>query len=750
MTARLGLTPAHWLIAALGVVAGSSLASTLAGPGLWLSAGLGAAVALASSAVATRLRLVVTEALALSIALMVAAGAVAVAGVPTPSAYPTFFDGLIGGWADLLSSIPPVAAEGHYLALPYALAWLAATIGFVLLRYSGVPVLPSAGPIGAFGVGLLFSATLRTASLVQGAVLMVLTLALGWYQQGRAHNVVDAQLGNTTVARRRTRVLYGGLVLAATSVVAPVLAPHTPGLAQRARFDLRDRLEPPWDPLDEPSPLARLKSNYVDAIRSDTVFIARGEGIPSRWALATLAAYDGTVWTVGDVALGGSAPFVPIDGVVPPDAQPLATVAAPVPFEVEIVALDGPWLPVPGRPDQLTVASGDPPVAGGTRVNLRTGTVAVPSGAQGLTYSGTASPWPAVADDEMAALDLAAAPVLGLDQQAGAVRDWAADQIEGVAAGWPQVMAVRDGLRAGRYLADDQALPGHSWARLSSFFQGKEFVGNEEQYAAAAAIAVRNAGIDARVVVGYLVDPDRLSGGEVAVTRGDASAWIEVRTAERGWVPVDVTPDRNNVPSEQNDGIRKESVAAPNPPPPPPPPASVETALDQDQEDQPEDEQEADDAGDGPGRLQLAAVVASVPLVPALVAGSWLGAMAALKARRRHRRRHRGDPNQRVFGAWVEANDRLREVGARPAPNLSPQERASALEAELCPSGGLRALAELVDQAAYSPHGIGADDAEVAWQRYEVLAGSVDRSAGRIDRLRRIADPQPFLTRERV
>lgn len=748
MTARFGLTPAHWLIAALGLVAASSLAATLEGPALWMSAALGAATALLASAVATWLRLVATEALALSIALMVAAGSVAVAGVPTPTAYSTFFHGLIGGWADLLSSIPPVTAQGHYLALPYALAWLAATLGFVLLRYGGAPVLPSAGPIGAFGVGLLFSATLSTGSLVQGAVLMALALALGWYQQGRAHDAIDAQLGNTTVARRRSRVLYGGVVLAATSVVAPVLAPHTPGLADRPRFDLRDRLEPPWDPLDEPSPLARLKSNYVDAVRNDTVFIARGDGIPSRWALATLAAYDGTVWTVGDVALGGAAPFVPIDGVVPPEAGPAAAPpASPVPFTVEIVALDGPWLPVPGRPDQLTI-DGPSPTGDGPRVNLRTGTVAVPSGAQGLTYSGTADPWPAVPDDEMATLELASAPVLGLDQQASAVRDWAADQIEGVSAGWPQVMAVRDELRAGRYLADDSALPGHSWARLSSFFNGKEFVGNEEQYAAAAAIAVRNAGIDARVVVGYEVDPSRLSGGEVAVTRGDASAWIEVRTTERGWVPVDVTPDRDNIPSEQNDGIRKESVAAPNPPPPPPPPASVETALDQEQDDPPDDEQ--DEETDTDGRLAVAAVAVSVPLLPALSLGGWLGAMAVLKARRRRRRRHRGDPNQRVFGAWAEANDRLREVGARPAPNLSPQERVWVFETDLGPSSGLRSLAELVDRAAFSQDGIGVEEAEVAWQRYEVLADAVGRSGGRVDRLRRIADPQPFFIRERV
>jgi len=62
-----------------------------------------------------------------------------------------------------------------------------------------------------------------------------------------------------------------------------------------------------------------------------------------------------------------------------------------------------------------------------------------------------------------------------------------------------------------------------------------------QQYAAAAAVLMRSAGLPARVVLGYTHRaPDE--SGSFTVTTSDAHAWVEVYFAGVGWEPFDPTP----------------------------------------------------------------------------------------------------------------------------------------------------------------------------------------------------------------
>ena len=62
-----------------------------------------------------------------------------------------------------------------------------------------------------------------------------------------------------------------------------------------------------------------------------------------------------------------------------------------------------------------------------------------------------------------------------------------------------------------------------------------------QQYAAAAAVLMREAGLPTRVVLGYTHQaPD--SNGVFTVTTSDAHAWVEVYFDSIGWVPFDPTP----------------------------------------------------------------------------------------------------------------------------------------------------------------------------------------------------------------
>lgn len=741
---RRDLPPSMMLLAVMSVLAGSSLVSVVRGPSLFLAAVLGSLAALGAMVIGKRFSLLTLEWVAVSILLAMFLGGVACGPVPSPASYQNFFSGLISGWADLLSSVPPVDASGEVLALPFTLSWLSGTVGAVLIRHVRVAIIGALGPAVAFGVGLLFSVELRSLALIQGSIMVALSLALGWYQQRQLGFEVDEEIGNTTVARRRARLMYAGVVLVAIAVSAPLLAPLVPGLDGRERFDLREWLEPPWDPLDEPSPLAQIKSNYAEDVRNDVVFVVRGEGLPQRWALATLASFDGTTWSVGDAEVNGRAEFVPIDGSTPEERNAPLEARSFVEAEVEIRNLDGPWLPLPGWADQIELSA---ETEGSLRFNARSGTAAIPAGSNLASYKVVARPWPVLDGDTLASLTYVSPSELGIEGQVGAVRSWSADIVEGADFGWPQIERITDELSVGGYSVEERVRPGHSWSRLEGFFQTESLVGNEEQYAAVAGIAARNAGLNARVVVGYMIPAEEVGKNEIAVARTHASAWIEVLTVERGWIPVDVTPDRDNEPSFEESGTRTESVAAPNPPPSIPPPPEQEVAPEEEleEEDTKAKEDEVEEGRGIPAYIIGGAVAVGVP---ALLVGGWLFLLASLKAVRRRRRRTAATADRRVAGAWFEAADRLNEFGVKPPNNASIHEFAGHAEYSVSSAVGLRELADLADQSAFAPPQVNEERAVAAWERSDAIVARVRRSRTRRERLRVLANPSSLRRRD--
>lgn len=83
------------------------------------------------------------------------------------------------------------------------------------------------------------------------------------------------------------------------------------------------------------------------------------------------------------------------------------------------------------------------------------------------------------------------------------------------------------------------APPNDGRNALVTFLDKK--VGYCQQYAAAAGVLMREAGLPARVVIGYTHHtPD--ANGVFTVTTSDAHAWVEVFFDGIGWVPFDPTP----------------------------------------------------------------------------------------------------------------------------------------------------------------------------------------------------------------
>ena len=84
-----------------------------------------------------------------------------------------------------------------------------------------------------------------------------------------------------------------------------------------------------------------------------------------------------------------------------------------------------------------------------------------------------------------------------------------------------------------------QTKGGESSSDLVDFLNAK--VGYCQQYAAAAAVMMRIAGVPARVVLGYTHTAPNASG-QFTVTTDDAHAWVEADFEGLGWIPFDPTP----------------------------------------------------------------------------------------------------------------------------------------------------------------------------------------------------------------
>jgi len=80
---------------------------------------------------------------------------------------------------------------------------------------------------------------------------------------------------------------------------------------------------------------------------------------------------------------------------------------------------------------------------------------------------------------------------------------------------------------------------GDSQNQLVNFLEQKR--GFCQQYAAAAAVLMRVAGLPSRVVIGYTHHAPG-AGGVFVVSTADAHAWVEVFFPGLGWVPFDPTP----------------------------------------------------------------------------------------------------------------------------------------------------------------------------------------------------------------
>lgn len=691
---------------------------------------------------------------------------VAVPGAAAGGVLPTV-DGLIElvtavglGWKQLLTITLPVADYEALLVPALVLVQVLASVSLAFALRTRAGEVAVLGPVILAIAGIaLGSDTTPLATAVPIALTAAVLLWLVWFRWHRRQESIRMLLvagtgdgGSRSGAEGTARegIAAGGrtvvgavLILAVSLVAATGAAVALP--PSEDRTVARSAIVQPFDPRDYVSPLSAFRSYWQDDTVDSTLFTVEGVPEGGLIRLATLDTYDGVVFSVGsDRVSSASGTFVRVPSAI--DRSGLD--GPPVRATITVDGYSGVWLPTVGLIESATFSG---PNAAARRdalfVNTLTGSAAVIGGiARPDSYDVAAIDPTQPPRSEWARLDPGSAVV----PAASAVPDEVGTTLErwtaGVEGPGARLVAMLDGMAAEGYIShgvgqdEPASRSGHSADRIAELLSAPRMIGDAEQYAVTAALMAREIGFPSRVVLGFTVEDGVVRGGDVV-------AWIEVDTAQYGWVTIDPTPPVREIPEE----LPEDNAQVARPPTIVPPPA-VETET-IDRQNTPDSERDLPPDLDPVIQAVLAVlrVVGWVLLIGAIAVSPFLVIIAA-KMRRRQLRRRAETPAARITGGWQEFADAVVDHGLAPAPTSTRTEVASV-------AGGVQALvlAAVADRAVFAPEEPAPSEADSVWRAVDDLRASLDEGRTRWQRLRaRISlrslggySVSKFLSRER-
>ncbi|MFT4158082.1 MAG: transglutaminase domain-containing protein [Microbacterium sp.] len=671
--------------------------------------------------------------------------------------------GVVVGWKQILTLNPPL---GEYQAVLIPLLLVALFGAFVATmlvlggrRRATIAVIV-ASAMSVFGIA--FGATSTSAPLrLPGLTLTsprewaigvaVFVAALG-YLIGRARLVRARALravAARTVTRRqapvwlsiRRHLLSGALVIVAL-IAGVAIVPAAASWTDRSV--LRDEVEPVIVAQQQASPLAGYRSWFTEQRVGETVIAIDGDpGELERIRIATLDAYDGQ-----EFHIAADERFTRLPRAASPGGGRIqlgVTVGD---------AYSGIWVPAPAGLAQAPAFSGSraEALADGFHIDASgdTAITIAPAGgsARGL-LPGDRYSLLVDAPANAASLTNAQGGDSLLDADAHpALVEWAdMQELPRTGAGYLELI---ERLRARGYLShallDDEAAAdwiaalktsegyafapsyaGHSTARIEELFTSLvdqqrragadaapemlvAAVGDDEQFAAAAALLARLWGFDSRVVLGARLpaaeDVPGIPACETVCTGANMTAWVEVRASGGDWVAVDVTPQFSNLPSFITEGEQ-----LPEHPTIPERPRSEALNPPQAQSDSHD--------GEVPPEAAASNILAVVLMVARIVGISLLAlvllvlpliVVLLVKGLRGKARRTAADAEVRLVGAWEELTDLYVDHDIRMPTDGTRVQAAQAADREAAVG-----LAAAVDSAVFAPHPPSVADAEAAW-----------------------------------
>lgn len=657
--------------------------------------------------------------------------------LPTGRGLLDLFAGVALGWKQLVTISLPV---GSYEALlvPYFVMLLVATVTAVsVATRASRQELASIPALVLFAVGVVVGPSRLDTSVLTAVVLV--GIALVWaltVRHVRRAVAVAATIGSRVpVVRSIVRpALVGTGTIVAAAVVATGLGLVAPPSVERtvARTDVVK----PFDPRDHVSPLSGFRA-YEESTAADSPQL-RVTGLPEDGfvRIATLDTYDGVVYRVGGAdGSSGSGTFER----VPTSVDVRGVEGTTVEVRVAVDGYRGVWLPTVGDLERVEFTGpGADEERGAFFYNGSTRTGAVVGGVE----DGTSYDLTAVIPDQPSERELAAArPGDATVPTARDVPDAVRETVEATTAnesspGAKLLAALRSLTRTGYVshgVGDDRvSRSGHGADRIQELLTAPLMIGDQEQYAAAAALMADELGFPARVVMGFTAGGDSgttgtAQRGDLTTFRGsDVTARIEVDTAQWGWVMLNPNPTVREIPNEQQQTpqpvTRPETVV-------PPPPADQQ---DQDQQAPPESDRNTPPVQ--PLWLQILLAVLpwafgtlgflALVLLPFAV-------VVLLKRLRRRRRRNATSPRGRIVGAWDEYRDALLDRGHDVARSATRREAVVG-----APGDGGTGLAALADRAVFGPSDSDRATADRMWSATDDAIGSLRTGRTRRERFR--------------
>lgn len=673
------------------------------------------------------------------------------------------------GWKDIVTLPLPLGAYRGTLVPVYAMF----LVGTLLATWAAVRA-RRWWPLGAVVVGIMvmLAITLGPATRAPSPPwaplgqfvtrefaigLAAFLLVLGWfawraaYQRRRAiahaHGADRARL--TRAPHLRNLVGAGAVTVmvllgTATAVlIAGPIAADTPREVARTVVDPRLTVD------SAVTPLATYRTWFTDDAYEAVLFnVTVTEGSPDRVRVAALPTFDGETFSASAAEGGAPVRFQRVPSTIP-SAEGTVSVGA----DITIGAGGGIWVPIVGELGSISFQ-------GARRAQLVDGFYYLPDEATGINaieggvVSGDAyrvvgnvpSQTPALADLG----PTPGAPTIDQSLIPPALSDWVA--MQEVPRDGEGLAELITRLRERGYLshaleestgdlprwqedlgayAFASSAAGHSYDRIERLFAqllereasvgpGADAslvaaVGDDEQFAAAAALMAAELGFPSRVVLGArLADTDPAGYATAPCEAGECrgsnmTAWVEVQGADGTWVAADVTPQHENPLAPDTTALQDPKYASALDPERAeaivPPSTQRGTATDD----------EAADEEEPGGLLWLgpALRIGGVSLLALLVLVGPFIAIVAWKAARRRRRR-RGAPAEAIHGGWDEYLDTAVEAGLEPLPRATRTETAAAYA-----TANGSTIATLSDRATFSGAAIADAQAQEFWELVE-------------------------------
>jgi hypothetical protein len=644
------------------------------------------------------------------------------------------------GWKQLLTISLPV---GQYQALLVPFYALVLVVSVVSLT---IALRARRGDAAVVGPGILFltatafgAETPELPYLSSLCILVVLLLWIVWRRWYRRRTAIallasanrdssDAPIEVRSDNRYvGLRTLFAALVILA--VAAGTATAATAGLPPAGtRNVLRTTTTQPFEPRNYASPLSGFRT-YWEAPKTDDVLLTvRGLPADSRIRIATMDSYDGVVYTVGSAA-------------VDPESGSFSR----VPFELEQTGVSGTeatltitdedysgvWLPTVGKFKKISFSGPNATTLRDDFFYNDTSGTAVDVGklvaGDSYTLDAVVPPQPSLEALKKATAGSATLPALGAPpaELSTALNGYVAS----ASSPGAKLVAMIDALKANGYVShgigsEPASRSGHALDRINELLTGTRMIGDAEQYSVTAALMARELGFPARVVMGFV--PETTGPGVSEIRGKDVSAWIEVDTAQYGWVTVDPNPPLRPIPTvppkDPNQVDQPQTVV--------PPPA---TLLNPSQPQPAPDSQQHTTPPPNAFLIGFVAVLVTVgwSLLALFVLLSPFLIILFAKSRRRKLRRRAPTPLAQISGGWQEFEDRVLDHGIEPPLAATRSEVATTV-------GGTRTavLAAVADRATFGPGDPDENEAELVWRSVNELTAALDSGRTRWERLR--------------